>query len=162
MYVLPSLHSSTTRKLTHCRYRADPHPEPSSSPTTKPPRSHIPFLHLTAPPPTPPATVSAIASAKGDTGSTVVSAQEIWTMAYTSLRKWTTTNCTRNPSTTSPASYPTTAFRTPHSRSRNVCTTSIRTRRIKIKRRGQKHSSRRSQSTNMKSVGTCYWMGSET
>lgn len=152
---------SLLHQLTHSIYRADSHPNPSLSPMTKPPRSHTPYPAPTAPRPTPPATASATALAKVDMGSTVASAQENWITAPTSWQKWTTKDCTRNPSTTSLATYPTMASPTPASLSPNACTTSIRTRRTRTKRQGQKLSSPPSQSTNTKSVGTCYSMGSE-
>lgn len=148
-------------KLTHSCCRADSHPNPLSFPTTKLQRSHTPFPAPTAPPPTLPSTASVTVLAKADTGSTVASAQETWTTAFTSLRKWITNNCTRNPSTMSLASHPTMACPTPASLCRSACTTYIRTRRTRTKRQGPKHSSPLSPSTSTKSVGTCYSMGSE-
>ncbi len=60
-----------------CNYRADFHPKPSSSHTTKPPRLHTSSPDPTAPPPTPPPIVSVTVSAKVATGNMAASAPEI-------------------------------------------------------------------------------------
>ena len=154
-------HPTPLAKLTHSCCRADSHPNLWSFPTTKLQRSHTRFPVPTAPPPTLPSTASVTALAKAETGSTVASAQETWTTAFTSLQRWITNNYTLNPSTMSLASHPTMACPTPASLCRSACTTYIRTRRTRTRRQGPKLSSPLSPSTSTKSVGTCYWTGSE-
>ena len=121
--------------------RADSLHNRSSSPTTKPPRSHIPSPAPTAPPRTPPATALATVLVKVDTGSMLASAPGTWTTAYISWPRWTINNCTPNPSTTSLATYLIMASPTPHFLSRNAYTIYTQTRRTRTKRHGRKPSS---------------------